>query len=172
LIRGLDCRARIRHRMSHCIHAIVSPLAHADAISAVWPELPRLNRANGFATFPVNAALIDARIAPTETPTETDDSDKFMLLTDGFRKLLQFMSSGGQLAYIETDYFGGTGGQGALVCQGGIEVMPPLWRSSGIINKALERIGMPMPLAGDRFSAMGFGDVRDNEDILLLIARQ
>jgi len=102
---------------------IVAPTSTADSISEQWPELPRLDRDNGFAIFPIDADLIDARIAPDKTPTET--GDEFMLLTNGFRTQLQDLSRGGQLAYVETEYFGGSGGQGALVCHDGEEIMPP-----------------------------------------------
>ncbi len=154
--------------MGHCIRAIVAPLATADAISHYWPELPRLACSNGFAIFPVDADLIDARIAPDKTPTEA--GDEFMLLTCGFRELLRSMSQSGQLAYVETEYFGGVGGQGALVCRNGIELMPPTWHATGIINEALELVGIDRPSAGDRFDAVGFGNVRDNHDLLELIA--
>jgi hypothetical protein len=156
--------------MGHCIHAIVAPTATADAISVSWPELPRLDRSNGFVIFPIDADLIDARIAPDKIPAETPI--KFMLLTDGFRKLLQALSRNGQLAYIETDYFGGVGGQGALVCRNGDELMPPTWDKGGTINHALGLIGMPRGLLADRFTAAGFDRLRDNDDILDLIAAQ
>lgn len=156
--------------MSHCIHVIVAPAATANAISAAWPELPRLNRDDGYAIFPVEAELIDARIAPDKTPTMT--GDEFMLLTSGFRKLLQTLSRGGLLAYIETEYFGGVGGQGALVCRDGEEVMAPTWRKHSTINDALWLIGMPRRLFSDRFATAGFDEIRENNDILELIAAQ
>jgi len=156
--------------MGHYIHAIVAPRATAESISAVWPELPRLELHNGFVVFPVDAESIDTRIAPDITPRTT--GDEFMLLTDGFQRLLQAVSSGGCLAYIETEYFGVTGGQGALVYKNGIEVMPPTWRSFGSINDALGRIGMEPSKNGDQFCAARFDTVRDNDGILDLIAQQ
>lgn len=154
--------------MGHCIHAIVAPRATADAISIRWPELPKLIRENGFVVFPVDADLIDACIAPDRTSAES--CDEFMLLTDGFRGLLQSMSRDGQLAYVETEYFGGVGGQGATVFRDGVEIMPPKWQTTGPINEALELIGVHRVGTGDRFDAIGFGVVRDNDDFLDLIA--
>jgi hypothetical protein len=61
---------RSHAEMTHCIRAIVAPSPTADAISVVWPELPRLNRGRGFAIFPADATLIDARIAPESTPLD------------------------------------------------------------------------------------------------------
>lgn len=156
--------------MGHCIHAIVAPHVTSDVISSCWPELPRLIRDNGFNIFPVDADLIDARIAPDETPNE--NGDEFMLLTPGFLKLLQSLSRDGQLAYVETEYFGGAGGQGALVFHNGVQIMPPTWDVFGTINNALKLIGVKHQETGDRFDAIGFGSVRDNDGLLELIAAQ
>jgi len=154
--------------MGHCIHAVVAPNETAGTISTDWPNLPRLDRDNGFAIFPIDADLIDERIAPDKTPTVT--GDEFMLLTNGLRDLLRTLSLGGQLAYVETEYFGGAGGQGALVCRDGIEIMPPTWHTSGTINDAFKLIGMKRSMTGDRFDAAGFGGVRSNDDLKDLIA--
>lgn len=156
--------------MGHCIRAIVAPALAAESISRIWPELPRLSCENGFAVFPVDAALIDQRIAPDKTPTVT--GDEFMLLTNGFRELLCAMSIGGELAYVETEYFGGTGGQGALVYRDGDESMPPTWRETGIINVALKMIGLKRSIFVDEFETAGFGLVRRNDDIIELIESQ
>ena len=118
--------------------------------------------------FPIDADVIDERIVSDKTPIVT--GDEFMLLTNGFRDLLRTLSGGGQLAYVETDYFGDAGGQGALVCRDGVEIMPPTWESSGTINDALKLIGMQRDNFGDHFDAAGFGDVRSNDDLLDLIA--
>jgi len=115
-------------------------------------------------------SVIDARIAPDTAPTETDDD--FMLLTNGFRSLLRTLSNGGLLAYVETEYFGGVGGQGALVCREGNEIMPPTWQKSGTINDALKLIGLKRGSYTDEFVAVGLGLVRRNDDILEFIDTQ
>jgi hypothetical protein len=153
--------------MGHYIQVIVAPIETAKVISKSWPEIPRLDYQNGYAIFCVDADLIDARIAPDKTPTVT--GDEFILLTDGFRELLKSMSHKGELAYVETDYFGGVGGQGAVGYRSGEEVMPPKWKESDTINEALELIGVPLGQFSDRFSAMGFDQIRSNGDILGLI---
>ena len=156
--------------MGHCIHAIVAPIETADSIAERWPELPRLDRDNGFSVFPIDAELIDDKIAPVKTPTET--GDEFMLLTDGFRNLLSSISRDGQLAYVETEYFGGVGGQGALVCRDGEEIMMAAFANSGMINKALRLIGVRRGLLADEFTVAGFSEVRNNDDLLDLIEAQ
>lgn len=61
------------------------------------------------------------------------------------------------------------GGQGALVCRDGVEIMPPTWRPAGVINEALRLIGMKRSLTSDHFDAAGLGAVRSNDDLLNLI---
>ena len=95
-----------------------------------------------------------------------------MLLTDSFRLFLRSLSIGGRLAYVETEYFGGAGGQGALVCRDGVETMPPLWRESGVINLALKEIGVRRGILADRFANIGLDHIRGNDDLLDLIATQ
>lgn len=145
-------------------------MACADSIREAWPELPQLRHSSGFSIFPVDCELIDSKITPLVTPRETND--EFMLLTPAFEDYLRRLSGGGILAYVETDYFGGNGGQGALVFADGSSLMAPEWDSSGTINRALELIGMPRPSIGDRFAAIGMEKVRDNEGFLRLIEQQ
>ena len=157
-------------RMSHCIHAIVAPDSFGNSIHDAWPELPRLRHNAGFSIFPVNYTLIDSKITPAVTPRET--GDEFMLLTSAFENYLRQLSVGGLLAYVETEYFGGSGGQGALVFADGVGRMNPEWDDSGTINRALELIGVPRPKIGDRFALIGFANIRGNEDILERIKTQ
>jgi len=156
-------------RMSHCIHAIVAPESFGNAIHKAWPELPRLHHDSGFSIFPVDYTLIDSKIAPVVT---RESCDEFMLLTPAFEDYLRQLSVGGLLAYVETEYFGGVGGQGALVFADGVGRMNPEWDDSGIINRALELIGVPLPKIGDRFALIGFADIRNNEDIFERIEAQ
>ena len=109
--------------MGHFIQVIVADAQMADALSAKWVQLPRLGCANELCIFPVDAELIDRRVGPHETPASA--GCELMLLTGGFRELLRSLSLDGQLAYCETEYHGGVGGQGAYVCRGGEEIMTP-----------------------------------------------
>ncbi|MBF2001699.1 MAG: hypothetical protein IGS38_13350 [Synechococcales cyanobacterium M58_A2018_015] len=153
--------------MSHCIQIIVAPAEFADSIRLRWSRLASLRRESGFGLFPVDYELIDEKIAPIMTPRAT--SNQFMLLTPAFEQYLGELSIGGRLAYLETEYWGGTGGQGAVACKNGNLLMKPQWGASGTINRALELIGVPRPQVGDRFSAIGLEVIRSNDDLLDLI---
>lgn len=126
--------------MGHYIQAIVAPESTARRLLDRWPELSARTHNGHHILFPIDADLIDAKIAPDTTLQETDET--FMLLTVGLRRLLAETSEDGILAYIETEYFGGQGGQGAMVIQDGQEIMPPEWSESDTINKALRLLGL------------------------------
>lgn len=75
-----------------------------------WPELSACTHTGQHILFPIDAELIDAKIAPNTSPNETDET--FMLLNVGLRRLLADVSVDGILAYVETEHHGGQGGQG------------------------------------------------------------
>jgi hypothetical protein len=89
-----------------------------------------------------------------------------MLLTDAFQDLLRELSHLGPIAYVETDYFGGIGGQGAAVYADRQVRMKPLWGESGPINRALKLLGVKRGLLRDGFSALGLGAYRSNGDLI------
>lgn len=90
----------------------------------------------------------------------------FLLLTGGFQIFLREFSHLGPIAYVETDYFGGKGGQGAVVYAHGEELMPPKWSKGGTINAALALLGVPKPFFCDRFAALGLMRFRSNDDLM------
>jgi hypothetical protein len=152
--------------MGHCIQAIVATPGVADRLRAVHPRLPCVATRRGFAIIPVEAEFIESTgVAGPPQATET-----FMLLTDAFQDYLLDLSRFGRVAYIETEYFGGVGGQGAAAYSDRQILMEPEWAESGPINRALELIGVRRGLLGDRFSALGLHEYRSNDDLVALAA--
>lgn len=75
-------------------------------------------------------------------------------------------------AVIETDYFGGTGSQAAVVYRGEIEVMAHDWTevrpakySFGPINRALRMLGVIKAKGRDEFETVGLDKYRDFYDL-------
>lgn len=153
--------------MGHCIRAIIAPLLVAESISHEWPELPCMCLRKGFAILPVDSDLIDARVQVERT--DDPAASEFAHLTESFRNFLRTLSREGVLAYVETNYFGGMGGQGAVVCCDGVEVMPPTWKRFGAINAALKRIGLRRGILRDNFMVAGLHRLRTNDDIMAAI---
>lgn len=85
-------------------------------------------------------------------------------------------SRGTALAYLETDYFGGVGGQCAVLWVGGGEVLRPACMDAAVgrtrppvfwpINAALKGLGVAAPSGLDEFTAFGLGNFRSNERII------
>ena len=148
--------------MAHCIQAIVTKSHVADRIRAVYPQLPSVGMRQGFIILPVDDLFVDS----VTEPQASQSSETWMRLTDAFHDLLRELSRFGPLAYIETEYFGGVGGQGAAVYSDGMVVMKPEWSNSGTINRALKLIGVKSRLLGDRFSALGLDQYRSNDDLM------
>lgn len=155
--------------MGHCIQLAVTPSSTAADLTRQWTELLSLECENGYTLFPVDAELIDARINKSACPT--NDGEGFLLLTPAFRDVLRSLSSTMHLAYIETDYFGGQGGQGAMVCRNGKEILSPCWKNADVINTALRMIGVKRRSLDDEFHILGLQHFRSNEDLLDKISK-
>ena len=94
-----------------------------------------------------------------------DAFGKFEYLTPTLIDLLREASKLAAFAYIETDYFGGIGVQGAAVFSDGEIVFGPANAESGAINEALALLGVIVrPGAHDAFAAIGLHRLRDNGD--------
>jgi hypothetical protein len=77
---------------------------------------------------------------------------------------LRRSSHEGPLIYFETEYFGGTGGQGAVVFRDGELVFGPNWAAIGPINHALKLIGITVEApARDEFETVGLHRHRRTE---------
>jgi hypothetical protein len=109
-------------------------------------------------------------------PLRDMDLDSFLVAPascdfEGFEHLskqllneLRRASHQGQLMYFETEYFGGLGGQGALVFQNGELIYGPQWAEVGPINQGLKLLGVSIePPAQDEFEIVGLGRHRHTE---------
>lgn len=147
--------------MGHSIQAII---ANPTAVVGVRGALPGLASAplhQGFVAFPVEADDVDAPVASGAASS----ADGFRILTGPFRDFLRELSRLGPLAYVETDYFAGSGGQGAAAYSAGTALMEPGWARRGPIDRALKRIGGRRRLLGDRFLALGLANYRSNDTL-------
>lgn len=149
--------------MGHSVQLIVAPTKVAETICNLYPTLSPLATPAGFSLVPIDADFIDDVVR--ERPPQKAGEAQFKLLTAGFVQFLRELSRLGPIAYVETDYFGGKGGQGALAYADSKELMVPEWGEIGPIDRALELIGVPRSKVGDRFSAVGLDGFRSNDEI-------
>src|SRR5437588_158573 len=108
-LRGCATPGNWRRRMGHCVQAIVTTSEVADELQTIYPHIPRVAASHGFVILPVDADFVDS----AAESRRGQSCNQLMLLTEGFHELLRHLSRLGPLAYIETDYHGGIGGQGA-----------------------------------------------------------
>ena len=92
-----------------------------------------------------------------------DEVERFEKLSPAVEQWAQRISSAAPIAYIEAEFFGGDGGQSAVVWSGGSRVIQPI-HSQDAINQALRFLGVRIDNAHDEFDAVGLGQHRDTDD--------
>ena len=75
-----------------------------------------------------------------------------------------WLSGSGPVAYIETNYFGGGGDQGAIVWIGRRRAYGPKRDGSNVVSEALARLGVQRDGLQDEFDALGLGTYRSPAD--------
>ncbi|MEM7584493.1 MAG: hypothetical protein AAF560_13980 [Acidobacteriota bacterium] len=153
--------------MGHVISGIVTSFRYED-------ELPSTLLVGNFALLPLSATSEGFRgygIPP------------FDELTPGIKRLARDLSFRGACAFIETDYFGGSGTQRAMVWHDGQAVLGPLvepgtrveaetsvQRVDAPINEALRHLGIRRHGELDEFDTARLSHFRSNQDVLEEIA--
>ncbi len=146
--------------MGHSVQLIIGRGEAVAAFLRQWPVARAVDLRGGWRAIPVDDALhaaIEAAHPGAQRPPELDVSP-FGL----DRALAAATAAGGGLAYVETDYFGGAGGQSAMAFVDGREAMAPQ-RSrggGGPINQSLRAIGVVRSEADDEFDTVGLGERR------------
>jgi hypothetical protein len=89
--------------------------------------------------------------------------ERFEKLSPGVEEWLQRISVVAPVAYIEAEFFGGTGGQSAVAWSAGSRVLGPL-HSQDAINETLRFFGVRVDGAHDEFDAVGLDRHRDTNE--------
>lgn len=114
--------------------------------------------------LPMVDELYDA-LPNADSATEINGDFHFKFLSPKLIATLTEASKEESVAYVETEYFGGLGDQGAIVAKEGRIAFGPT-DGDGSINSALRLIGVKKGLARDEFDAVGLDKFRSNEDWL------
>lgn len=152
-----------RSQMAHHITGIIG---HRDVLSRLQGHLadqPRFALAESFAFMPLDDENLDSIAGLHEEIAIAD----FVYLTPRLTEILKTASLDGEFAYIETEYFGGIGGQGAVLFRRGEVAFGPacVKNSTGPINEVLLRMGIThKPGAFDAFEVVGLAALRSNDD--------
>jgi hypothetical protein len=138
--------------MAHCVTGLIGKPADLAAISREhslpWP----VALVSELAILP----LREVDLAPFWTsPYETDEEWRYLserLLVE----LRRWSRHHRPLMYFETEYSGGSGGQGAAVFEDGELIFGPSWAAIGPINHALKLMGVSIERSSqDEFQMVG-----------------
>jgi hypothetical protein len=127
-------------------HEVLSALAEGEAVSQP------VEAKAGIWLLPLTEDVLDKVTGlPVGEPLPG-----FTYLSPKLLAKLELASFRGWIVYAETDYFGGTGGQGAVAVRNGSSLYGPENGEWGCINRALSRVGIRVvPPAFDEFETVG-----------------
>jgi hypothetical protein len=149
--------------MGHFVTGLVSDSKTLQLFSRKHSLHPPVLLSQGFCFLPLPADTIDLIV---KLPN-TGYADGFTYLSEQLISELSDASFVGPIVYLETEYFGGRGAQGAAAFVGGRVVFGPLSGEAGPINEALKVLGAKvLAPARDEFDALGLNQHRHTEDWL------
>lgn len=148
--------------MGHTLRAIVGKAQPVAQLARNWRLARLVVLPQGFALVPVTTPLhqdiIDLFAEKLLKP-----HDDLALLSAALERVIRDASHGAQLAYIETDYFGGIGTQSAIGWENGAVACGPFGSNSNErpINTVLAWMGTIAYPGSDEFDALTLGRFRD-----------
>src|ERR1700741_4006099 len=101
--------------MAHHISGLVARREVLKRLDGQFVGQPCFSLAEGLAFMPLDRENLDEITGPYEGKA----LGEFVHLTERLIDLLGLASRSGPIVYIETEYFGGVGGQGAAVVRAG-----------------------------------------------------
>lgn len=143
--------------MVHSIRAIVGPLEVITNVMHAAGSPRATDLPSGMAIIPLG----EPQIAMLAGDDSRERIAGFGDLSSGLERRLAALAARGAFAYIETEYWGGTGGQGAAVFSPGIAPVhftEPT--QANPINSALRSLGVRALPGVDEFDTLGLGRFR------------
>ncbi len=146
--------------MGHSVRLIIGRPHDVARLIVRWPQTHAVELLAGWTAAPLTDALYDALTASRPDGAAVDAFD---MAPPGLPDALNEASrEGGAIAYVETEYFGGTGDQsGGAWRDGGLNLAE---RGHGSINAALHAIGVIDAPGMDAFDTIGLGRRRSMDD--------
>lgn len=167
--------------MGHYIQVVIGKEEIIDKFQDKWIHAHKLLLKQGFALVPLTKDLFDDITELVDNKQETQYV-QFNYLNSSINELLKSESHKGALAYLETEYFGGSGVQVAILYKNQQINLGPLktervWnqklmsyetipQGKNAINKVLEEMGVSKIGGKDEFDSVELGFYRSNGKIL------
>jgi hypothetical protein len=160
--------------MSHFIQAFVGKREDIKKIVAGFSNARYAKMKQGLAMIPLTEPLLDEMAKVVESVPAPDRASKLCRDPGVVFAILEKFSAEADMGYVETEYFGGTGGQFGALAQGGKvtafyerEAEPggatgEIWP----INAILRHFGVSKNSAIDEFDAVELGNYRSNDALI------
>jgi hypothetical protein len=153
----------------YCLQAVIATDPVLRELAATMPEACIVPLGQHLSLLPMTDVLFDA-----VTLAGAPELDGFWKAPAGFGHMVTTCSMTGPVAYVEADYFGGTGTQTVQVWDAGKVVLGPLHLAEGEpspatgtpLSQALRQLGATKGNHFDEFDAVGLGRHRDTDDWL------
>ncbi len=167
--------------MGHYIQCIIGKDNVINELTNNWIHANKLSLKEEFSLIPMTEELIDDINELANCGSDLAH-DEFEMLSKSVELVLKEISHLGKIAYIETEYFGGSGVQSAISykngkIQDGPKSTKTEWDNNkhefrhtpcGVqaINSILLGLGLPEREDKDSFDYLGLGNFRSNEKII------
>ena len=144
--------------MGHNINAFIGKNNIIEKLSDDWIKARTIPLKQGFSMVYLTDELLDDMTELSDLENEWD-CPEMMFFTKTVFQIMQRYSKNTILAYIETDYFGGTGTQAGVLFENGKIVIEPT-KEEKIINKILHRLGVYKEKDKDEFDSLSLRNYR------------
>ena len=144
--------------MGHCIRAIIGTRRVIQKLENNWGNAKEIELPQGYGMIFLTDEFSDD---VTELYGISDElyCHELVHFTAAIAQLLQQYTHNTKLAYVETDYFGGTGTQGGVLYENGqISIVPR--SGEGTINILLRELGVSCEPNKDEFDSLNLGIYR------------
>jgi hypothetical protein len=145
-------------------HSVIGLIVGTDYVYQICSEYPSFNAVpleQEFSLFPLADKILTN--LGIKYPVDLVNSGK---LPVEFTDLLARLSVVCPLLCFETEYFGGTGNQFAIVFENGKVIFGPAKSTIGSINEGLRLLGVRRKPDYDEFDSIGLGQYRFTDDWL------
>jgi hypothetical protein len=154
--------------VGHTLSALISEISVLREFASKYKTADVIDLGEqSMGLLPLSFAFLDEIELATDErkSSKSPDYSEMVRLTPRLLESILLLSKISAIAYIQTEYFGGIGEQGAIAWHMEKIVYPPsiVW-GIGPINMALKKLGVNQKDGMDEFDTLGLGKYRSMDD--------
>jgi hypothetical protein len=147
---------KIKNKMGYYLQALIGKNQTLKVNALLFQSARFVLLEQDIAMIPITEELCEEIDAISQV-------EGFYKLSPEIEEWAKRISASGFVAYVEAEFFGGDGGQGAIAWNAGYRVLEPI-NEQNAINRVLKLLGVDRKNAYDEFDAVGLGKHRDTND--------